>query len=101
MSVTGAEALVNWNEASPSILSFLLVEPLERWKQAFPSPHIAIVAKKILEYQQKGGQLADMLEPLEEEFIQQSGSDPTFYPAMRREAVEIGAKLPERANVLN
>ena len=96
-SVPGAEALVNWNEVSPSPLSFPLAEPLERWKQAYPSPYIAKVAEKILEYQQKGGHLADMLEPLEMEFVRKSGSDPAFYEAMRREAEEIGASLPERA----
>jgi len=77
--------------------SFPLEKVLEQWNQAYPSPHIAKVAEKILEHQQKGGHLADMLEPLEAEFIHESGSDPAFYEAMRREAKDIGAPLPERA----
>lgn len=100
-SIPGADALLNWNAVGPSLLSLPLVEPLERWKQAYPSPYIAKVAEKILEYQQKGGHLADMLEPLEAEFVRKSGSDPAFYEAMRREAKDIGAKLPERVKVTN
>jgi hypothetical protein len=54
-----------------------------------------------MEYQQIGGHLADMLEPLEGEFVQQSGSNTAFYPGMRREVEQIGARLPERAKLTN
>ena len=72
---------------------------LDLWKQAYPSQQVAKVAGKIPEYQQIGGHLADMLEPLETEFTLQLGTDPSFYPAMRFQAQQIGAVLPAR--VLN
>ena len=74
-----------------------MAEALEKWKQAYPSPLLAQVAEKMMEQQRAGGHLADLLVPLEAEFIRQAGSDPAFYEAMRTEAKRIGAKLPERA----
>jgi len=74
-----------------------MAEALEKWKQAYPSPLLAQVAEKMMEQQRAGGHLADLLVPLEAEFIRQAGSDPAFYEAMRTEAKQIGASLPERA----
>ena len=96
-SVPGAEDIVNYDQARTYPWNIPMVEALERWKKAYPSPHIAKVADKILERQRFGGHLGDLLEPLEAEFISQSGSDPAFYPLMRQQEVEIGAPLPERA----
>jgi len=95
-SVPDAQALVNWHQYIRSGQGAPLAEVLEQWKQAYPSAHIAQVAEKILEYQLTGGHLADLLEPLEAEFVRQSGSDPSFYDAMRLQVKQIGATLPGR-----
>jgi hypothetical protein len=92
-SVPEAKGLVNWNEVWRSPQSFSLDKVLEHWKQSYPSAHIVKMAEKIQEWQKAGGHLADLIEPLEAKFVAQSGSDPAFYPVMRREAVEIGATL--------
>lgn len=94
--VPDAQAMANWHNTIRSAQNTLLAEALEHWKQAYPSAHIAQVAEKILEYQVEGGHLADLLEPLEAEFVQQSGSDPSFYEAMRLQVKQIGATLPGR-----
>jgi hypothetical protein len=96
-SVPESNGLVNWNEVWRSPQSISLDKVLEHWKHAYPSAHIIKVSEKIQEWQKSGGHLADLIEPLEVEFVAQSGSDPAFYPAMRQEAVQIGARLPERA----
>ena len=95
-TVPEAQALVNWHEAMRAAQSAPLREALEQWKQAYPSPQVTKVAEKILEYQLTGGHLADLLEPLEAEFVQQSGSDSSFYDAMRHQVEQIGATLPGR-----
>ncbi len=70
---------------------------LEDWKRENPSIALARLANAIAQSQQTDGNLADMLELLEQELLQASGSDPAFYPMMREEAVQLGAKIPARA----
>jgi hypothetical protein len=55
------------------------------------------LVKVLLEQRKTGGNLADLLDPLEESFLQQSGGDPAFYPMMRHQAEVLGAPIPERA----
>ncbi len=95
-------------------------------KRAFPSPFLDRLILAILDLQQTGLNLADLvdrqrealfaercgdpayfepqrkladaLEPLGDELLSECGSDPTFYEFMRGEARQLGAKVPERAN---
>ncbi len=95
-------------------------------KRAFPSPFLDRLISVILELQQTGLNLADLvdrqrealfeercndpsyfepqrrladaLEPLSDELLNECGSDPAFYEFMRDEAKQLGARVPERAN---
>jgi hypothetical protein len=62
-----------------------------------PSKHLAQVVAVIEEQRKSGGHLAWMLEPLVDDILKQVPSDGAFYPAMRQEAKDLGAQLPERA----
>lgn len=68
------------------------------WKAASPSPALARLADLIGQHQQSGGNLADLIDPLGEELLREQGSDPAFYPAMRRQAAALGAAVPQRAD---
>lgn len=70
---------------------------LAAWKQSVSSPRLARIIDVMAAHLQAGGNLADQLDPLGEELLREVGSDPAFYPAMRREAHQLGAKVPERA----
>jgi tight adherence protein B len=74
-----------------------LDEGLENLLEAVPSQYLEQVVAVILEQRRAGGNLADLLEPLVDGILQQVGSDGAFYPAMRKEAEQLGAPLPERA----
>ncbi len=76
-------------------------DALEGWKKAYPSGALERLADVIAEQQRTGGSLADMLEALEQDLLQTTGSDPAFYPLMREEAAQLGANVPERARIVN
>ena len=65
--------------------------------KAVPSKHLAQVVAVIEEQRKSGGNLAWLLAPLADEILKQAPSDGSFYPAMRREAANLGASLPDRA----
>jgi hypothetical protein len=95
-------------------------------KRAFPSPFLDRLISAILELQQTGLNLADLvdlqrealfeecrddpsyfepqrkladaLEPLIDELLDECGSDPAFYEFMRGAARQLGTRVPERAN---
>lgn len=70
---------------------------LAAWKRAFPSDPLARLADLLDHHRRDGGHLPDLLDPLEEALIGEYGSDPAYYPAMRREAGQLGANVPARA----
>jgi hypothetical protein len=47
--------------------------------------------------QQTGGNLAWLLKPVGEKILEQAGSDPALYDAMRAQARQLGAEVPARA----
>lgn len=67
------------------------------WQQKTLSTFLPDIAAVIREHQQNGGNLADMLAPVADQLLDTAGTDPAFYPAMRRLANNVGAALPERA----
>ncbi len=95
-------------------------------KRTYPSPFLDRLVSAILDLQQTGLNLADLvdrqrealfeercgdpayfepqrrladaLEPLSEAYLSECGSDPAFYEFMRAEARQLGARVPERAN---
>jgi hypothetical protein len=74
-----------------------LEQGLANLVKAVPSKHLAQVVAVIEEQRKTGGNLAWLLAPLVDEILQQVSSDGSFYPAMRQEAKDLGAQLPERA----
>ena len=74
-----------------------LEQGLANLLKAVPSKHLAQVVAVIEEQRKSGGHLAWMLEPLVDDILKQVPSDGSFYPAMRREAEQLGATVPERA----
>jgi hypothetical protein len=66
---------------------------LVNWQQAASSAGLA----RLVEVLTQAGGLPDQLDPLSDELLRECGSDPAFYPAMRRQAEQLGAKTPERA----
>jgi Flp pilus assembly protein TadB len=70
---------------------------LATWKQALPSAAIGRLAA-LLERDQAGGSLPDLLDPLSEDLLREYGSDPAFYDSMRRQAEMLGARVPERVS---
>jgi Flp pilus assembly protein TadB len=70
---------------------------LAAWTQAMPSSALTRLVTVLLQQPEGGGNLPDQLDPLTDQFLTECGSDPVFYPAMRREAAQLGAKTPERA----
>jgi len=74
-----------------------LEDGLARLHKAIPSQHLAQVIAVIQEQRQTGGNLGDLLEPLVDEILKTASSDGAFYPAMRQEAEQLGAQVPERA----
>lgn len=69
---------------------------LANWQRAIPSAALARLAE-VLKRPEQSGSLADLLDPLSEDLLRACGSDPAFYAPMRREAEQLGAKVPERA----
>jgi len=65
--------------------------------KAVPSKYLKQVVAVIEEQRKSGGHLPSMLEPLIDGILQQVPSDGSFYPAMRQEAQDLGAQVPERA----
>jgi hypothetical protein len=74
-----------------------LEQGLANLVKTVPSKHLAQVVTVIEEQRKSGGNLADLLEPLVDDILKQVPSDGAFYSAMRREASQLGAPLPERA----
>ena len=74
-----------------------LEQGLANMLKAVPSKHLKQVVAVIEEQRKTGGNLAWLLAPLVDEILQQVPSDGSFYPAMRQEAKDLGAQLPERA----
>ena len=74
-----------------------LEQGLANMLEAVPSRHLAQVIAVIQEQRKTGGNLAWLLAPLVDEILQQVPSDGSFYPAMRQEAKDLGAQLPDRA----
>ena len=70
---------------------------LRAWKESLSSPILARLASLMEQQRQTGGNLADLIDPLGEEVLRECGSDPAFYEAMRRQAEQLGASVPERA----
>jgi len=110
------EALSNGAPEPTSIAARLFVDELERGgsgktalahvHQAFPSPDLDRVVDIILDLDkvsqappsiEQQWMLVDALELLGDELVRQGGSDPAFYPFMREEAKQLGARVPERA----
>ncbi len=71
-------------------------EAFANLKRDVPSKHLADVLAVIQE-QRQGWETANLLEPLSAAIIAQAGSDPALYPAMQRQAITLGAPVPERA----
>jgi hypothetical protein len=76
---------------------FSLEQGLANMLKAVPSKYLKQVVAVIEEQRKSGGHLAWMLEPLVDDILKQVPSDGAFYPAMRKEAEELGASVPERA----
>jgi hypothetical protein len=74
-----------------------LDQGLANLQKAVPSQHLDRVIAAIREQQKTGGNLGWLLIPLVDEILAQVPSDGSFYPAMRREAKQLGAQVPERA----
>jgi hypothetical protein len=74
-----------------------LDQALANLQKAVPSQHLGRVIAAIREQQKTGGNLGWLLVPLVDEILAQAPSDGSFYPAMRKEAEQLGALLPERA----
>jgi tight adherence protein B len=70
---------------------------LADWCQAIPSRYLGEVVAAVEQHQQAGGNLASQLEPVGERITARAGSDPAFWPAMRRLAESVRAPLPRRA----
>lgn len=66
-------------------------------KATWPSPYLTRIVETLQEHRQVGGNLATLLDPLVQEIRQAAGSDGAFYPAMREQARQLGARLPEYA----
>jgi len=62
-----------------------------------PSRLVSELVGVILEQQEHGGNTGLMLKPLVEKFIQEAGSDPAMYPAMRSLAKLLDVPVPDRA----
>ena len=73
-----------------------LAPALERWRQAVPSAALNRLVR-VLSQPPDLGNLADQLDALSADLLAKYGSDPAFYPAMRREAAQLGARVPRRA----
>ena len=67
------------------------------WQQKTASTYLPDIVAVMHEHQQNGGNLADMLTPVADQLLKTAGTDPAFYPAMRRLANNVGAALPARA----
>ncbi len=76
-----------------------LEQGLANLHKAVPSQYLDQVIAVIQEQTRTGGNLGDLLAPLVDEILEQVPSDGTFFPAMRREAENLGAPLPERAKL--
>ena len=74
-----------------------LDEGLTNLLEAVPSRYLKQIIAVIQEQRRSGGNLGHMLAPLVDDFLAQVGSDGAFYPAMRQEAKDLGAQVPERA----
>ena len=74
-----------------------LEQGLANMLKAVPSKYLQQVVAVIEEQRKSGGHLAWMLEPLVDDILKQVPSDGAFYPAMRKEAKELGASVPDRA----
>jgi type II secretory pathway component PulF len=74
-----------------------MLEALQDLHNRMPSAHFAVIVDALKKQRAEGGNLAERLEPLGEAILKQAGSDPAFYPAMRRAAERTGAMLPDRA----
>ena len=63
---------------------------------AWPSPYLAQIVETIVKHQQIGGNLAFQLDPLAEQIYQEVGTDEAFYPEIRIQAKQLGARLLDR-----
>ncbi len=74
-----------------------LDQGLANLHKAIPSERLGQVIAVIQEQRKSGGNLADMLAPLIDGILEEFPSDGAFYPAMREEAKQLGARVPARA----
>jgi hypothetical protein len=65
---------------------------LANWQSAIPSAALG----RLVEALQGSSESVILLDLLSEELLREYGSDPAFYPSMRREAEQLGAPVPER-----
>ncbi len=70
---------------------------LDAAHRAWPSAHLKRIVDAILAHRRTGSNLAVQIEPLYEEIRAQAGSDEALYPAMRRQAYQLGRPLPDYA----
>ncbi|MBN1580674.1 MAG: type II secretion system F family protein [Anaerolineae bacterium] len=67
-----------------------------RMCEAWPSPYLAQIIETIVKHQQVGGNLAFQLDPLVDQIYREIGTDGAFYPEMRIQAKQLGARLLDR-----
>lgn len=77
-----------------------LEQGLANLQKAVPSECLGQVIAAMLEDHETGWMLANRLETLVEGILEQFPSDGAFYPAMREEATQLGAQVPERVKLI-
>lgn len=65
-------------------------------REVWPSPYLAQIVETIVKHQQVGGNLAVQLDPLVDQIYREVGTDEAFYPEMRIQAKQLGARLLDR-----
>jgi Flp pilus assembly protein TadB len=68
----------------------------QKIRAAWPGEHTSRLVDILLAHRKQGGNLPDLLDPLSDAFLKVSGSDPDFYPLMRKQADALHATVPER-----
>ncbi|MEM7029826.1 MAG: type II secretion system F family protein [Chloroflexota bacterium] len=69
-------------------------QALINWQQNTPSTYLAEVVSTMQQSRQSGGNLPALLDTVGEDILAKAGSDPAFYPAMKKLAQDVGAPLP-------
>jgi Flp pilus assembly protein TadB len=65
-------------------------------QEAWPSPYLAQIVETIRRNQERGGNLADQLDPLVEQIHEAVGTDKAFYPEIRELAHAVSGPIPDR-----